>query len=179
MSTNSSKFCCVCKSVGKSEEEVTSHFVKDKPGPDGVVVCPTLLAQECGYCHKKGHTPKYCSRLKDRDARRNSFTRDSVCLLSATSPSPRGHRGSGNHAQYNRSHAHKPLYPQFMTRDMFPNLAAIVFPVAVHKNLRKQQENEEFVSSWAGRSTAYTTEEESKADAEMEEEAEYLAGVNS
>lgn len=59
-------FCSCCKSVGKSKEEYTSHFVKDQPGPHGVVVCPTLLSRECKYCHVKGHTPKFCPTLMSR-----------------------------------------------------------------------------------------------------------------
>ena len=59
-------FCPCCKSAGKSKTEYTSHFVKDKPGPDGVVVCPTLQSQECRYCHEKGHTPKFCPKLTTR-----------------------------------------------------------------------------------------------------------------
>tara|TARA_Y100000389_G_scaffold182209_1_gene198640 strand:+ start:193 stop:396 length:204 start_codon:yes stop_codon:yes gene_type:complete len=39
--------------------------------------------------------------------------------------------------------------------------------------MQEQQLNEEFVSNWAGCCTAYTAEEEAKADAEMEEEAEF------
>jgi hypothetical protein len=62
------KFCPVCKSVGKSESVYTSHFVKDKPGPDGVVVCPHLLQQKCGYCKCTGHTPKFCPKLAERNA---------------------------------------------------------------------------------------------------------------
>lgn len=66
MSSTNTPFCPCCKSAGKSETEYTSHFVKDKPGPDGVVVCPTLLGQECKYCHEKGHTPKFCPKLANR-----------------------------------------------------------------------------------------------------------------
>uniref|UniRef100_A0A6C0BYU1 Nanos-type domain-containing protein n=1 Tax=viral metagenome TaxID=1070528 RepID=A0A6C0BYU1_9ZZZZ len=62
------KFCPVCKSAGKPESVYTSHFVKDKPGPDGVVVCPHLLQQKCGYCKCTGHTPKFCPKLAERNA---------------------------------------------------------------------------------------------------------------
>jgi hypothetical protein len=31
---------------------------------NGNVTCPTLLSQECRYCHKKGHTTSHCSVLK-------------------------------------------------------------------------------------------------------------------
>lgn len=59
-------YCKVCRDAGKSEKEYTSHFVKDQPGPDGKVVCPTLLNQACRICHKTGHTSSYCSQYKSR-----------------------------------------------------------------------------------------------------------------
>jgi hypothetical protein len=60
-STNAKKALCqVCKDAGKTEKEYTSHFVRDKPGPDGVTVCPLLLSLNCRRCGKKGHTFKYC-----------------------------------------------------------------------------------------------------------------------
>lgn len=63
-------YCKVCHDAGKMEAEYTSHWVKTKPGPDGVVVCPTLLAQECRYCHEMGHTPSCCKKLeRDNKAR--------------------------------------------------------------------------------------------------------------
>jgi len=64
----STKCCSYCKAAGKSEADYSNHWVKDKVG--GKVVCPALLANECGYCHAKGHTPKFCPKLKARDARR-------------------------------------------------------------------------------------------------------------
>jgi len=56
-------YCKVCHDAGKSEKEYTSHFVKSVPGPEGKVVCPTLLSQSCGYCGSCGHTPKFCPTL--------------------------------------------------------------------------------------------------------------------
>jgi hypothetical protein len=53
-------FCKVCHDAGKTEKEYTSHFVKSEPGPNGKVVCPTLLAQECRFCFQGGHTAGYC-----------------------------------------------------------------------------------------------------------------------
>ena len=58
------KFCKVCQDAGKTEKEYTSHYVRSAPGPNGVVVCPTLLSQECRYCYKRGHTVKFCSVLE-------------------------------------------------------------------------------------------------------------------
>ena len=59
-------FCPICKNSGKSPSVYTSHFVRDKPGPNCIVVCPTLLNTQCRFCHKLGHTPKYCPILKSR-----------------------------------------------------------------------------------------------------------------
>ena len=53
-------FCKVCYDAKLSITEYTSHFVKDQPGPNGRVVCPTLLAQKCLICGVPGHTSSYC-----------------------------------------------------------------------------------------------------------------------
>jgi hypothetical protein len=62
-------FCKVCRDAGKSEKEYTSHFVKNQPGPEGKVICPTLLSQTCRICHNYGHTSSYCPEYNNR--RRN------------------------------------------------------------------------------------------------------------
>ncbi len=59
-----SKFCSVCKNAGKSEKEYTSHFPKSSNGPEGVVICPTILNNECSYCHKLGHYKQQCPVLE-------------------------------------------------------------------------------------------------------------------
>lgn len=59
-------FCKVCFDAGKTEQEYTSHFLKDRPGPKGKVVCPTLLATECRYCHDHGHFKSHCPVLEER-----------------------------------------------------------------------------------------------------------------
>jgi hypothetical protein len=61
-------YCKVCHDAGKTEKEYTNHFVKSSPGPEGKVVCPTLLAQCCGYCGACGHTPKFCPVLAAQKA---------------------------------------------------------------------------------------------------------------
>jgi hypothetical protein len=59
-------YCKVCRDAGKSEKEYTSHFVKDQPGPEGKIVCPTLLNQACRICHNTGHTSSYCPEYNTR-----------------------------------------------------------------------------------------------------------------
>ena len=64
--TAATPFCKVCRDAGKTEKEYTSHFVKDQPGPNGKVVCPTLLNQACRICNQNGHTSSYCSQYRNR-----------------------------------------------------------------------------------------------------------------
>jgi hypothetical protein len=72
--TNSRKpFCKVCADAGKSD---TAHFPRKTADPNSEVVCPTLLALECRYCFKNGHTVKYCTVLKERNARDEELRRE-------------------------------------------------------------------------------------------------------
>ena len=75
--TSSNKpFCKVCYDAGKSEREYTSHYVKNKPGNEGKVVCPYLLSLVCTYCKKKeGHTASHCPVLKQKNASQSSGAR--------------------------------------------------------------------------------------------------------
>ena len=63
-------FCKFCKDSGKSQREFTSHYPKDKPGKTGKVVCPTILSNDCRYCHKKGHAKSHCPLLKEKNNRK-------------------------------------------------------------------------------------------------------------
>jgi len=58
MSYNKKPFCKVCQDAGKSD---TNHWVKDL---NGKTTCPTLLNTECRFCHKLGHTTKFCKELE-------------------------------------------------------------------------------------------------------------------
>jgi hypothetical protein len=65
MNTSYKTFCKVCQDASKSEKEYTSHNVRDIKGK---TCCPTLLAQECRTCYKKGHTSKYCPQANAQAA---------------------------------------------------------------------------------------------------------------
>ena len=58
------KLCKVCQDAGKPEQEYTSHNIRETKDPSSRTVCPTLLALECRFCFKRGHTVKYCSAAK-------------------------------------------------------------------------------------------------------------------
>lgn len=57
-------YCKVCHDAGKPEKEYTNHWLKDK---NGKTVCPTLLNTECRFCHKLGHTAKFCDVIKKKE----------------------------------------------------------------------------------------------------------------
>ena len=66
------KYCKVCHDSGKSEADYTSHFIRETRETNSKIICPTLLALECRYCYKNGHTVKYCPVLKENERKRNS-----------------------------------------------------------------------------------------------------------
>ena len=87
-------YCKVCHDAGKSEKEYTSHFVKSVPGPEGKVVCPTLLSQSCGYCGSCGHTPKFCPTLAaekaaEKKALKQAARRDALEKREAEKAAPK------------------------------------------------------------------------------------------
>jgi hypothetical protein len=67
------KFCKICKDMGKSMEEYTSHYVRETPDPTSKVVCPVLIAAVCRYCKAGGHTVKHCPKIaaKNRQEAKN------------------------------------------------------------------------------------------------------------
>jgi hypothetical protein len=79
-------FCKVCKDAGKSEDIYTSHFLRDKLGANSQIICPTLLALECQYCHQKGHTVSYCKKLKENQKfhKRNVYNKEKETQTTST-----------------------------------------------------------------------------------------------
>jgi len=61
-----SHYCKVCHDSGKPESEYRSHSTRETRDPNSRVTCPILLAIECRFCHKSGHTVKYCPALKEK-----------------------------------------------------------------------------------------------------------------
>jgi hypothetical protein len=70
-----SKFCKVCFDAGLSVADYTDHFVKDQPGPNGKVICRTLLNQACRICQRTGHTSSYCPQYRRREEPRREEPR--------------------------------------------------------------------------------------------------------
>jgi hypothetical protein len=80
------KYCKVCHDAGKEEKVYTSHFIRESPDPASKVVCPTLLALECKYCFKAGHTIKYCAVLKKKNKQENNKTQEKKVVQRASVP---------------------------------------------------------------------------------------------
>jgi len=81
------KPCCkVCQDAGKTEKEYSSHYVKDL---NGNVTCPTLLNQECRYCHKKGHTTSHCATLKKQKESEENSRRPPISPSKKETPPPK------------------------------------------------------------------------------------------
>jgi len=72
----STKYCKVCQDAGKPESEYRSHFTRESKDPNSKVLCPTLLALECRYCFKTGHTIKYCKILKDNEKNKKRWEQE-------------------------------------------------------------------------------------------------------
>ena len=75
-------YCKVCQDAGKSESEFRSHFTRESRDPNSKVICPTLLALECRYCFKNGHTVKYCDVLKKN--KQVSNREEKRCIVTKT-----------------------------------------------------------------------------------------------
>jgi len=73
--TTATPYCKVCHDAGKEESVYLSHFIRESKTPGAKVVCPTLLAQECRYCFKTGHTVKYCKEIKRAQMKKNQQVR--------------------------------------------------------------------------------------------------------
>jgi len=100
-SSNNKPFCKVCYDAGKPEREYTSHYVKNKPGNEGKVVCPYLLSLVCTYCKKQeGHTAKHCPVLF---AKSSSSSRSSGVTVTVSSKDDDGWTCVGERKSHNKS----------------------------------------------------------------------------
>ena len=67
-------YCRTCHKAGKSYNEYTNHWTRDKPGKDGNIICPVILNTVCNYCKEKGHWIKFCPSLSSKPAETEPYT---------------------------------------------------------------------------------------------------------
>ena len=60
-------YCAHCFNLGKDESVFRSHFIIESPDPSSKIVCPELLATQCPYCFKTGHTTSRCPIILAQD----------------------------------------------------------------------------------------------------------------
>lgn len=70
-------YCAHCFNLGKDESVFRSHWLRKSPDPSSPVVCPELLATECPYCFKQGHTKSRCPVIlaQEKTAKKEAMTR--------------------------------------------------------------------------------------------------------
>ena len=61
-------YCSFCASAGIKGPH--DHFLRASKEAGSKVVCPKLLATECKFCGKMGHTARFCGEKLDRDYQR-------------------------------------------------------------------------------------------------------------
>jgi hypothetical protein len=57
-------FCSFCAAAGVKGPH--DHFLRASKEQGAAVVCPKLLSTECNYCHRKGHTAKFCGAKREQ-----------------------------------------------------------------------------------------------------------------
>ena len=55
--------CTFCKSIGKSEREYTSHFIRKTKSLSSRITCPELLKRVCLNCPGNTHTSDRCTKM--------------------------------------------------------------------------------------------------------------------
>jgi hypothetical protein len=89
--TGGGKFCKICKDVGKTNDEYTSHYVRESPAPNSRVVCPTLISSVCRYCKEGGHTVKHCPKIEAKNRQDSKNDNQTFGIISKSYCMPTTH----------------------------------------------------------------------------------------
>jgi len=100
--SKNNKFCGICKAVGKSEEEYSSHFTKSEPGPKGVVICPLILSSVCKCCSKQGHFADHCPKRDTNASDKKKVNAKTVHLEIRIKPKPNSSTAAKSSGSNNR-----------------------------------------------------------------------------
>jgi len=86
-------FCSFCASAGVKGPH--DHFLRASKEQGAAVVCPKLLSTECNYCHRKGHTAKFCGAKREQQmlaaqarAKAKAVKMDSGGWMDVAGPAP-------------------------------------------------------------------------------------------
>ena len=92
-------FCKVCFDANKPESQYTSHFVRKTKDLNSEILCPIILATECRYCHKLGHTISNCS-LRAKNNARNTHAVQAQAQRPVQVQAPAPVRGNNRYAAF-------------------------------------------------------------------------------
>ena len=92
-------FCKVCFDANKPESQYTSHFVRKTKDLNSEILCPIILATECKYCHKLGHTISKCS-LREKNNARHAHAMQAPMQRPMPAPAPAPVRGNNRYAVF-------------------------------------------------------------------------------
>lgn len=92
-------FCKVCFDANKPESQYTSHFVRKTKDLNSEILCPIILATECRYCHKFGHTISKCS-LREKNNARHAHAMQAPVQRPVQAPAPAPVRGNNRYAAF-------------------------------------------------------------------------------
>ena len=70
--------CSFCSNKGIPGPH--DHSIRDFTKNNYPIICPQLLAIECGYCHENGHTVSYCLNLKKKKLSSDSEKTSSIYM---------------------------------------------------------------------------------------------------
>lgn len=76
-------YCRTCHNAGKSYNEYTNHWTRDKPGKDGNIICPVILNTVCNYCKEKGHWIKFCPSLSSKPVKTEPYIQPPILPLNS------------------------------------------------------------------------------------------------
>ena len=94
-------FCKVCFDANKPESQYTSHFVRKTKDLNSEILCPIILATECRYCHKIGHTISNCSlRAKNNARNAHAVQRPAPAPVHVPMPVQAPVRGNNRYAAF-------------------------------------------------------------------------------
>ena len=130
--------CTFCLNLGKTESEY-SHYTYSLADRNGKSkpLCQELLATECKYCFKLGHTVKFCPTLKQQDKEREKAERRAKATdVEKTKPKVQDKKKSSAFAglmDESDSEEEKPSKKVSKPVENYPVLCATVKKVEVEK----------------------------------------------
>lgn len=154
--TPSIRQCKVCIDAGKTPEEYTSHWVKDR---SGIVTCPTLLNQKCLMCGNHGHTSSYCKLQYGESTHATTsrpYSRPPGAELFAANPKPKPNSNPNARPISSNKYALLATIEQAQQQqDQYEEQSITMFPPLEKKpDITRPTANNTPLSTWASRINA-------------------------